>query len=1000
MNKPAQKLFLLAILSIFPFLSAFAQTKTVTGNVVDDFDEPIIGAYITLVGNSSVGTITDFDGNFTLDVPSDAKLQISYTGYESNTINVANKTHVEVVLHEVSQHLDEVVAVGYGSQKAKEITSSVASVKADDFNQGVKESPMGLLQGKVAGLNITRTDGGNPTSTGYNIQLRGFSTLDQGAGTSPLYVVDGIPVDNIDNIAPEDIASMDVLKDGSSAAIYGTRGTNGVILITTKRGADPGTVECGVANVEYAGYVSVAIPDLYTGLVNDPTEFRNIGVTSGGRLTPSDYGANTNWMEAVTKDAAITHNHNVALTGATKNFSYRGSVNFKDADGVAYNSHRQEIIAKLAANQTTLQGWLDLQYDFSYMHYRNDYFCGSFADAATFNPTYPVKNPDGSYFSTESLTTPVEQMNMKESYQDGNFFRGAVKGTVNIVPVPGLKANAFVAFEEGDNYSYWYNDQDYSVSGDAGKAGRNTDRSYNLLFEGTVDYTGQWNGHGLSVVAGYSYQRFEYDGSTMSNGGFPTNGYKYYSMADGAAENELVTISSYRNSHVLASVFARANYNYMEKYLLSASVRYEGSSRFGENNKWGVFPAASAGWRISGEDFLKDVRGVDDLKIRFGFGITGNDLASDLKSLQLLQPGGWFWYNEGYVNTFEPSNNANPDLRWEKKYEYNLGIDYAFLDNRLYGSIDLYLRNTKDLLWTYDVNLGDETPSGINIVYDQLLANAGEIESKGIEVALTGVPVKTKDWSWTSTFTIAFNDNKITKLSDPDNNLYYTEMSTGNIWANGIVNVKTQRVVEGQSVGTFYGYKVDHSKGYDGVDNKGKLIYVDDNHDMNPDTLVIGNAQPLFTFGWNNVIRWKWIDLTIFFRGCYGNDVVNVARWAYTPTSSSVSGGVYADAVTALGNGNGIIRNSNNNKFSDYWLEDGSYIKLDNITLGFTIPLKPNKYVQNLRLYVTAQNVFTITSYSGADPEVNTSSVWDSGIDNIDFYPDVTSVLLGVNVKF
>ena len=467
MNKPAQKLFLLAILSIFPFLSAFAQTKTVTGNVVDEFDEPIIGAYITLLDDSSVGTITDFDGNFTIDVPSDAKLVISYTGYESNTVSVANKTHLAVILREASQHLDEVVAVGYGSQKAKEITSSVASVKSDDFNQGSKESPMGLLQGKVAGLNIVRS-GSDPTSTGYAVQIRGFSTLDKGAGTSPLYIVDGIPVDNIDNIAPDDIESMDVLKDGSSAAIYGTRGTNGVILITTKRGGDPGQVECGVANVEYSGYFSTATNASSTGLTNDPAEFRNLEAMSNGAVKPNIYTDpqgntyNTNWMDLMMRDAAFTHNHNVALSGATKNFSYRGSVNFKNAQGIAYNSNRQEIIAKLAANQKALQGWLDLQYDFSYMHYRNDFNCGDFKQASILNPTYPVydaTDPSGYFQPTATdQSNTIEAMNLKESYGDGNFFRGAVKATVNIKPVPGLKVSGFAAFEEGDNYTYWYND--------------------------------------------------------------------------------------------------------------------------------------------------------------------------------------------------------------------------------------------------------------------------------------------------------------------------------------------------------------------------------------------------------------------------------------------------------------------------------------------------------------------------------------------------------------
>ena len=1006
MNKPAQKLFLLAILSIFPFLSAFAQTKTVTGNVVDEFDEPIIGAYITLLDDSSVGTITDFDGNFTIDVPSDAKLVISYTGYESNTVSVANKTHLAVILREASQHLDEVVAVGYGSQKAKEITSSVASVKSDDFNQGSKESPMGLLQGKVAGLNIVRS-GSDPTSTGYAVQIRGFSTLDKGAGTSPLYIVDGIPVDNIDNIAPDDIESMDVLKDGSSAAIYGTRGTNGVILITTKRGGDPGQVECGVANVEYSGYFSTATNASSTGLTNDPAEFRNLEAMSNGAVIPNIYTDpqgntyNTNWMDLMMRDAAFTHNHNVALSGATKNFSYRGSVNFKNAQGIAYNSNRQEIIAKLAANQKALQGWLDLQYDFSYMHYRNDFNCGDFKQASILNPTYPVydaTDPSGYFQPTATdQSNTIEAMNLKESYGDGNFFRGAVKATVNIKPVPGLKVSGFAAFEEGDNYTYWYNDQNYSSGTDAGKAGRGTSRNMNQLYEATIDYSGSWNGHNLAVVAGFSYQYFLYDGSDIANAGFPVNSYKYYNMGAGAPENVSMSMSSYRNSYALASTFARANYNYLEKYLLSASIRYEGSSRFGENNKWGWFPAASAGWRISGEDFLKDVRGVDDLKIRFGFGITGNNLASSLQSMKLMTTGGNFWYNGEFVTTYKAASNANPYLQWEKKYEYNLGIDFAFLDNRLYGSVDLYLRQTKDLLWEYDVNVGDVTPSGINILYDKLLANAGEMESKGVEFALTGVPVKTKDWNWTTTVTMAFNDNKITNLSDPDNNLYYSEMLTGNVGENGLMNVKTQKIVEGQSVGTFYGYKVDHSRGNNGIDNRGNLIYEDNDGDGKADEQIIGHAQPLFSYGWNNVIRWRWIDLTLFFRGVYGNDVLNLSRWAYSPQSGNTSTAVFKQEVENFADGSGVYRQKD---FSDYYLEDGSYLKLDNITLGFTIPLKPNKYVQNLRIYATVQNVFTITSYSGMDPEVDYTGVWSPGIDDCSFYPTVRTFLLGVNVKF
>ena len=983
--KNSRKWFLTAVMSLFFCVGAIAQTQ-ISGTVVDQTGEPVIGAYVTLESDNSVGTITDFDGYYEISVPSNANLVFSFMGYESQTLSVAGKSTLDVTLAEVTTKLEEVVAIGYGSQKAKEVTSSVTSVKSEDFNAGVKGNPMGLLQGKVAGLNISKK-GGDPTSTGYNIQIRGFSTLDKGAGSAPLYIVDGVPVSNIDNISPEEIASMDVLKDGSAAAIYGTRGTNGVIIITTKR-SEGESAECGRASVEYSGYVSYAAAQKKTGMAT-PEQYRNLESISGGKVVPViiDGGYNTDWMDALLNPAPITHSHNVAISGNTKNFGYRGSVMFKDAKGVAVNSGRQEIIAKIAADQKLLDGWLKLQYDFSYMHYRNDYFCGDFKQAAILNPTYPIYNKEtesGYYLPTASgQSNPVAAANQKESYQEGNYFRGSVKATVDIKAVPGLKVNGFAAIEEGDNYDYYYCSQLYDTDkNEAGKAERKTSRNLNQLYEATIDYSGSWSGHNLAVVAGFSYQNFFYDGSNMSNKGFPTDNYKYYSMYDGDASKKYLNIGSYRNSNTLMSMFARVNYNYNEKYLISASVRREGSSRFGENHKWGWFPAVSAGWRISGEDFMSDQTWCDDLKLRLGFGITGNNLGSDLKSKQLLTTGGTFWYDGEWITTYGVMQNANPDLRWEKKYEYNVGIDFAFLKSRLNGTIDLYYRDTKDLLWEYDV----PTPP---YQFNKLLANCGEIVSKGIEISLTGVPVLTKDWNWTTGVTLAFNDNKIVKLSDPELGLNYSEMLCGGVGENGIQGVNTQKIVEGESVGTFYGYKVV------GVTSKGALKYEKDEEGKNK-LQVIGNAQPLFTYGWNNTIRWKNLDLTFFFRGVYGNDVLNVKRWAYGP-SKSQGMNVFIKDVEALANGTGVYRQG---LFSDYYLEDGSYLKLDNITLGYNVPLNPNKYVQSLRIYATAENVFTVTSYSGIDPEVITSSVWDSGIDATGFYPSVTNVMLGVNVVF
>ncbi len=970
---------------------AFAQI-TATGNVVDEaLGEPIIGASILEKGTSN-GTITDFDGNFTLNVATGATLVISYMGYQ--TVEMPAKANMVINMKEDAVALTEVVAIGYGSQKKKEVTGAVASLKADDFNAGVKSSPVGLLQGKVAGLNISR-QGSDPTNTGYNIQIRGFSSLGMGTGSSPLYIVDGVPVSNIDNIAPEEIASMDVLKDGSAAAIYGTRGTNGVIIITTKR-SEAGGSECGKMSVEYNGYLSVSAPRTNTGMAT-ADEYRNLYELSGGKVKPNVYdgGYSTDWMGEMMRPAALTHHHNVAISGSTKNFGYRGAVSYKDAQGIAKTSGRQEVMAKLAANQKTLEGWLELQYDFSYMYYKNNYQCGDFKQAATLNPTYPIydENTTSGYFipSGSGQSNPIASLYQKESYQTGNFFRGSVKATVNIKAVPGLKVNAFAAFEGGDNYSYYYCSQKFDTDKQAaGQATRNTDMSLNQLYEATVDYAGSWDNHNLVAVAGFSYQKFFSDGNYIANAGFPTDTYKYFSMGDGLTDKSQLNVSSYRGSNALAAAFARMNYNYDEKYLLSASLRYEGSTRFGENNKWGWFPAVSAGWRIAGEDFMRDQDWCNDLKLRAGFGITGNNLKDDLMSQQLLTNGGTFWYNGEWVTTYAVTQNKNPNLRWEKKFEYNLGVDYSFLDNRLYGALDLYYRDTKDLLWDYDV----PTPP---YQYPKYRANAGRIASKGIELAVSGVPVRTKDWEWTSTFTIAFNNNKILKLSDPSIGLNYSEMETGGVGENGMMGVNTQKIVEGQSVGVFYGYKV-----Y-GVTPEGDLLYyaTDENGNLTytsnakkADYQVIGHAQPLFTYGWNNTIRWKNLDLTLFFRGVCGNDVLNVKRWAYAP-QKTVGLNVFMKDIEALANGTGAYRQ---NELSDYYLEDGSYLKLDNITLGYTIPFKDNKYIQSIRVHATAENVFTLTSYSGIDPEINTADVWSAGIDATGFYPSVCNVLVGVGI--
>ncbi|MBQ8271845.1 MAG: SusC/RagA family TonB-linked outer membrane protein [Tidjanibacter sp.] len=971
-------------------VAAYAQKVPVSGVVTDAKGEPVIGATV-VDAKTNLGTITSYDGSYTINVDKNATLWVSYVGYTDIYEPVAGRSTINFTLEESAQQIEEIVMVGYGSQKKKEVTGSVASIKSEDFNQGIKTNPVGMLQGKVAGLNIIKTTS-DPTSTGYSMQIRGFSTLDKGAGTSPLFIVDGVPVSNIDNISNDEIASMDVLKDGSAAAIYGTRGTNGVIIITTKRGENF-SKEAKTA-VEYSGYVSASVQNGDMGLAT-PEEFVNLEKLSGGKVVPVIYKdkdgnvSQTDWMDALTRDVAMTQHHNVAITGSASNFNYRASVAYKDAQGIAKTSNREELMAKIAASQKALNGKLDLQYDLSYMQYRNDFFCGDFKQAAIVNPTYPIydKNTKSGYFKPQGTgqSNPVENMMNKESYGDGNFFRGSIKASYELFD--GFKLNAFAAMEEGDNRSYWANGIINTDETGSGMAGRSSNMSLSRLYEITADYVWSYDAHSITAVAGVSYQNFMYDGMNIENNGFATPDIKYYQIGNGEVNKLYLNAGSYRNSNTLAAAFGRVNYSYDGKYLVSASLRREGSSRFGANNKWGWFPAVSLGWRINEEEFMMGNDYINDLKLRLGWGVTGNNLNEDLRSITVVSPGGTFLYDGKYVQTYGVSRNVNPDLRWEKKHEYNLGLDYAVADNRFYGSLDVYYRQTRDLLWDYEV----PTPP---YTYPTLLANAGQMDSFGVELVLNADIIRSKDFTWTSTPTIAFNRNYITKLSDPSKGFNYKQTTSGGVGENGIMNTNTQILIEGQSVGAFYGYEF---YGF----SKDEWVYITPDGDYTTGTTinegyrkVIGNAQPLFTYGWNNTFRYKNFDATIFVRGVYGNDVLNVTRWAYGPQSSQSLNVFIKDASAKK------VRYSNKSQFSSYYLEDGSYLKVDNITLGYTHKLPEGSSIENLRVYFTAQNLLTLTKYTGLDPEVDTNSVWSAGIDYPDFYPTVATFLFGVNVTF
>ena len=965
-------------------VSVFAQSGYEVKGVVNDPLGPVIGATVVEQGTTN-GVSTGLDGDYVIYVAGpEAIVEISCIGYATQTFK-ASEVPQNIVLSEDTEFLDEVVVIGYGSQKKKEVTGSVASVKSEDFNAGVKTSPVGLLQGKVAGLNIIKTTS-DPTSTGFSVQIRGFSTLDKGAGTSPLYIVDGVPVSNIDNISPDEIASMDVLKDGSAAAIYGTRGTNGVIIITTKRGDNFSDV--ATTRVEYSGYSSASVRNGDMGMAT-AEEFRNLATLSNGAVTPVIYTSkdgqtyDTDWVGAMTRGVAMTHNHNVAIVGSSSKFNYRASFNYKDAQGIAKHNNREEMIAKIAASQKALDGWLELQYDLSYMHYRNDYNCGNFKQAAIMNPTYPIydsANANGFFMPTGTGTSnPVEQMEQKESYGDGNFFRGSIKATLNIKPVKGLKVSGFGAIEEGDNRSYWYNGVINTDETGSGMAGRGTSFSYSKLFETTADYVRSFGQHNLSAVAGFSYQKFLYDGMNVENKGFPTEDAKYYQIGNGDASKKYLNASSYRNSNALAAAFGRVNYNYAEKYLVSASLRREGSSRFGANNKWGWFPAVSLGWRLNKESWFEDAANLSDLKLRAGFGVTGNQDFSSYKSLLLMDPFSYYYYDGKWVTSYAPASNPNPNLAWERKNEFNVGLDFGFFGNRLGGTLDYYYRLTTNLLYNYTVPVPPYD-------YGTMFTNVGSISNQGLELTVYGTPVQKKDFEWNTTLTLAKNSNKLIKFTNDE--FTSGEYKVG--YMSTPIGAYSQRLIEGHSLGTFYApiWTGVNKKGEDTLEGANMLT----GKVKEEDWQNVGSAYPALTFGWSNSFRIGQFGLSATFRGQLGGKIFNTYRALYENTSNLGQSNILASWLDDTSFKGKEI------KYSTKYIEDASFLKLDNISASYDFKFK-NEYINKLRLYLTAQNIFCLTGYTGVDPEVSLSGI-APGIEGTSYYPRTRTFTFGATLTF
>lgn len=983
------------------------QAVTVTGSVKDTQGIPLVGVNIMEKGTAN-GVISNQDGEFRISVKDrNATLQVSYIGYKTAEVS-ADREHVDIVLHEDNELLDEVVVIGYGTQRKGDVTSSIASVKAEDFTMGKIGDAAELVKGKIAGLSVTNSSG-DPTS-GSSIMLRGINTIT--GSTTPLILVDGIEGD-LTTVAPENIASIDVLKDASAAAIYGTRGANGVILITTKTGRRDQK-----ADITYSGYVSFA-------KWTDTPEFMDTHDIINGLTSYSYAGYDTDWLKAISRRAGFKHNHSLTMNGGNKNSTYSANIAYSNEEGIMRKSDNEYLRMQLDYTQ---YAWEDkLKFNFNALVTRQKYSLNNnsyaYRQAIIRNPSEPIYNEDGSYyenFNKLNYYNPVEIQNEYEGDVRNRFYQ--MTGNVTVEPIKGWQSNLMLSMNETASVSQSFTYPDYyslatqeDYNGYASKSEGNY-RSQTL--EVTSRYNHTWGKHRFEGLVGYSYLYNVYDGFSAGNGNFPSLVYKWNNLGSGTfltEEDRHASMGSDKYDDTLIGFFARVSYGYGDRYNALVSIRHEGSSKFGDNNKWATFPSVSLGWTLSNESFMEGTKGwLDNLKLRIGFGVTGITPSSSYLSQYLygIAPYGDILDRDGnWIQTIEISQNVNKDLKWETTREWNVGIDWSVLKERLYGSIDVYHRKTSDLLYEYDV------PVPPNL-HDRTTANVGDMRNVGVEIMLAGVPVKTRDFTWNTTLTLSHNKNKLLSLS---NALYETEDYHEVGGLGEPISVETHIMEVGHSLGDFWGLK------YVGVSENGvPIVQVSDGNggwtnaefdtslNVTENRQRLGNGLPKLYLGWGHQFTYKDWDLSLQFTGQFGYKILNAWRCFYENNTVAYNrlktAADYRPAInldgTPVYNEDGTqkmvqLSSSAGQYFSSDHLENGDFLKLSNITLGYTLPLKGKitNYISNLRVYASASNVFCITGYTGLDPEVDNYFLYP-GIDYQDKYPTTRSYTVGVTLNF